>query len=274
MSAPHRTILFAVAILAGAAGAARAAEGQGAAPSTEIRKEGSGLTTSVGAGGLTGTGAVKDGAAPATARRGPTARNRPPRRRRERRAGPAGRSTRSGAERDRVGLDVGVDQGIVRDLDPVGQVVGHEQQRLLGLGAVRHRLGHRERAEIDRLAASGQGLVASLVGSPVAASWASTRNFAGSLAMRGPISPTGSSGRAWPHPRAAGSPRPEPARCGSGTAALAGRVHEDEGVDAVIGLAGEARRGLGGRSRRGGGRVGGREALQRGRVGRVRPRSR
>ncbi|GJE10196.1 MULTISPECIES: hypothetical protein [Methylobacterium] len=62
MSAPHRTILFAVAILAGAAGAARAAEGQGAAPSTEIRKEGSGLTTSVGAGGLTGTGAVKDGA--------------------------------------------------------------------------------------------------------------------------------------------------------------------------------------------------------------------
>ena len=71
MSAPHRTILFAAALLA-TAGAAGAADGQGATPTPEARKDGgpstsgtstSGTsTTSVGAGGLTGTGAVKDGA--------------------------------------------------------------------------------------------------------------------------------------------------------------------------------------------------------------------
>ncbi|MCJ2052574.1 hypothetical protein [Methylobacterium sp. J-070] len=75
MSAPYRTILFAAAILTCAAGNAGAAEGQGATPSAASRKEGAGSTTSVGAGGLSGTGAVKDGARTGKA---PTGDPKPP----------------------------------------------------------------------------------------------------------------------------------------------------------------------------------------------------
>ncbi|MBE7248682.1 MAG: hypothetical protein INR63_27370 [Actinomycetospora chiangmaiensis] len=58
----HRTILFAAALLIGATGAADATDGKGPTPSTGARKDDGASTTSVGAGGLTGTGAVKDGA--------------------------------------------------------------------------------------------------------------------------------------------------------------------------------------------------------------------
>lgn len=62
MRASHRTILLAAAMLAGLAGAAEAADGKGVETSTGARRETGAPTTSEGAGGLSGTGAVKDGA--------------------------------------------------------------------------------------------------------------------------------------------------------------------------------------------------------------------
>ncbi|MGH1573079.1 hypothetical protein ACRAWG_23395 [Methylobacterium sp. P31] len=62
MRAPYRTILLSAAILAGLMGVANAADGKGVETSTGGRKDAGAPATSVGAGGLSGTGAVKDGA--------------------------------------------------------------------------------------------------------------------------------------------------------------------------------------------------------------------
>ncbi|MGT2480083.1 hypothetical protein ACU4GR_17305 [Methylobacterium oryzae CBMB20] len=62
MRASHRTILLATAMLAGLAGTAAAAEGKDTGMSAGGRGETGAPTTSEGAGGLSGTGAVKDGA--------------------------------------------------------------------------------------------------------------------------------------------------------------------------------------------------------------------
>lgn len=62
MRASHRTILLAAAMLAGLAGIADAADGKDTGMSAGGRRETGAPTTSEGAGGLSGTGAVKDGA--------------------------------------------------------------------------------------------------------------------------------------------------------------------------------------------------------------------
>ena len=121
------------------------------------------------------------------------------------------------------------------------------------------------------LRSAGQGLVASLVGSVGSASWADRRNWAGPLpsADRQLVHQ-----EVWRLPggirggqmlRAVDGRDLEAERL-----ALAGRVDEHEGIDAVIGLAGEAGRGGDAAARRRDGRVARDEALECGGLGGVR----
>lgn len=62
MKQSHRAILFATVLLSSTAGAADATDGKDAVPPTDARRDNGASTTSMGAAGLTGTGAVEDGA--------------------------------------------------------------------------------------------------------------------------------------------------------------------------------------------------------------------
>jgi hypothetical protein len=54
--------------------------------------------------------------------------------------------------RNRMGAIAHVDQRIVGGLDPIGELARQEQQSILGLGAVCHRLVDRQHTEFDDLA--------------------------------------------------------------------------------------------------------------------------
>jgi hypothetical protein len=62
VTAPHRTILVAAAIFAGLAGIADAADGKGSELPAGGRNDAGASTKSMGAGGLSGTGATQGGA--------------------------------------------------------------------------------------------------------------------------------------------------------------------------------------------------------------------